>query len=132
MITIREATFPKDAEQIVCMDVSFTTDTIYTAYSDGEQMALRLTALQPSLTKRFPLNDLHEGAWEFAMVATVEGRICGFVAACYQTWNRRVAISHLFVDRPERRRGIARQLLDEVQVFGVKKNALNIWAETRT
>jgi ribosomal protein S18 acetylase RimI-like enzyme len=130
MITIREATFPKDAEQIVCMDVSFTTDTIYTAYGDSEQMGLRITALQSSLSKRFPLNDLDERAWEFAMVAAVEGRICGFVAARYQTWNRRVTISHLFVDRPQRRRGIARLLLDEVQVFGVEKNALNMWAET--
>jgi ribosomal protein S18 acetylase RimI-like enzyme len=130
MITLREATFPKDAEQIVCMDVSFTTDTIYTAYRDGDQMGLRLTALQSPLTKRFPLDDLDEGAWEFAMVATVEGRICGFLAARYQTWNRRLTISHLYVDRPQRRKGIARLLLDQAQVFGIAKNALNMWVET--
>jgi hypothetical protein len=90
MITLRGATFPEEAEQIVCMDVSFTTDTIYTPYRDGDQMGLRLTALQSPLTKRFPLDDLDERAWEFAMVATVEGRICGFLAARYQTWNQRL------------------------------------------
>jgi ribosomal protein S18 acetylase RimI-like enzyme len=132
MITLREVTFPKDAEQIVSMDVSFTTDTIYTAYRDGDHMELRLTALQSPLTKRFPLDDLdkQERAWEFAMVATVEGRICGLLAARYQAWNRRLTIPHLYVHRPQRRRGIARLLLDQAQVFGIEKNALNMWAET--
>lgn len=130
MITLREATFPEDAEQIVCMDVSFTTYTIYTPYLNGDQMGLRLTTLQSPLTKRFSLADVHESAWEFAMVATVEGRICGFPAARYQTWNRRLTISHLYVYRPQRRRGIARLLLDQAQVFGIEKNALTMWVET--
>lgn len=132
MITVREAKFPEDAEQIARIDTSFTTEAIYTAHGDGERIGLRLTPLETPVTKRFPLDDLNqqERPWEFAMVAFADDRICGFLAAGYRTWNRRLTIWHLYVDGPQRRRGIARRLLDQAQVYGSAKGALNLWLET--
>ena len=132
MVTIREAKLPEDAEQILRIDTSFTTDTIYTAYQAEDQLGLRLTPLPDPITKRFPLDDLskQDRQWEFAVVATVEDRICGFLAASYHEWNRRLTICHLYVDAPERRRGIARLLMDRAQTYGFSKGALYVWLET--
>jgi ribosomal protein S18 acetylase RimI-like enzyme len=132
MISIREAKFPEDAEQIERIDTSFTTDTVYIAHHHGDEMVLRLSTLVAPVTKRFPLHDLNklDTPWEFATVAIVEDRICGFLAAGYQVWNRRLTIWHLYVDCLHRRHGIARRLIDRAQVYGITKGALNMWLET--
>jgi hypothetical protein len=98
MIAIREALWRRDAEPILRIDSSFTTGTIYTAYREGDRLDLRLTELPAPITKRFPLDDLQgqEKRREFAVVAVVDDRtddrICGFLAAAYQAWNRRLTI----------------------------------------
>ena len=132
MITLREAKLPDDAQQIIGIDTSFTTDAIYTACRDGDRMGLRLAALETPITKRFPLYDLdkRDRPWEFAAVALVDDRICGFVAAGYQAWNRRATIWHLYVDRSERRQGIARLLVDRAHRYGTARGALHLWLET--
>jgi len=132
MISIREAKFPEDAEQIALIDTSFTTDTAYLAYHHGDQMGLRLSTLPTPVTKRFPLNDLnkHDTTWEFSTVAIAEDRICGFLAAGFHAWNRRLTIRHLYVDTLHRRHGIARRLIDRAQIYGIAKGALNMWLET--
>jgi ribosomal protein S18 acetylase RimI-like enzyme len=131
MVAVREAKFPEDSEQIARIDSSFTTDTFYAAYHDGVNMNLRLTALQTPITKRFSLGDLDKDRpWEFAIVAITDDQICGFLAAGYQAWNRRLTIWHLYVDGTQRRRGIARLLIDRAQVYGISKDALNMWLET--
>lgn len=132
MITLRDAKFPEDAQPITCIDTSFTTDMVYTAYQDGDQVGLRVTPAHPPVTKRFPMSDLDnpDRPWEFATVASVDDRICGFLAAGYQEWNRRLTIWHLYVDVPQRRRGIARLLLEGAQCYGIAKGALNMWLET--
>jgi ribosomal protein S18 acetylase RimI-like enzyme len=132
MIAIREAKFPDDAESISRIDTSFTTDTIYTAFQSEDEIGLRLTSLPAPITKRFPLEDLSRqvSAWEFAVVAIVDDRICAFLAAAYQIWNRRLTILHLYVDVTQRQRGIARLLLGHAQTYGCGKGALYLWLET--
>jgi ribosomal protein S18 acetylase RimI-like enzyme len=78
------------------------------------------------------LNDLdkQDRPWEFAVVAIANDRICGFLAASYQAWNRRLIIWHLYVDGSQRRRGIARLLVERTQIFAVAKSAVNMWLET--
>ena len=132
MIDLREAKLPEDADQISALDRSFTTDSIYTAHRDGDQMALRLVALSTPLTKRFPLDDLgkQDRPWEAAAVAIADQQLCGFVAAGYQGWNRRLTIWHLYVAGSHRRRGIARLLLHRAEAYGASRGALNMWVET--
>jgi ribosomal protein S18 acetylase RimI-like enzyme len=132
MITLREARLPEDAEQITRIDNSFTTDRIYTVYHHGDQLGLMLTTLPTPVTKRFPFNDLdkQDKPWEFAVVAIVADRICGFLAVGYQAWNRRLTIWHLYVDGSHRRRGIARLLVERAQGYALTKSAVHMWLET--
>ena len=132
MIDVREAKLPDDAQQIAALDRSFTTDSIYTVHCHGDQMALRLDTLSTPLTKRFPLDDLdmQDRPWEFAAVAIAGGHICGFIAAGYQGWNRRLTIWHLYVANSHRKRGIARLLLHRANDYGASRSALNMWVET--
>ncbi len=132
MIIVREARLPGDADLIQAIDTSFTTDTIYTVNRDRDGMSLQLKTLPACITKRFPLNDLgqRDKPWEFALIAIVDDRIAGFLAAGYKVWNRRLTIWHLYVDGPRRKQGIARLLLDRAEHYGIAKGALNMWLET--
>jgi hypothetical protein len=58
LIVVRKAMLPDDAAQIASMDISFTTDQVYTAERDGDQLALRLLRLATPVRKTFPLDDL--------------------------------------------------------------------------
>ena len=131
MITLRWARLPEDAAAILRLDTGFTTDAIYTAYRDGDQMGVRMTTLETPITKRFPLDDLEgqDKPWEFAVVALEDERICGFVAAGYQAWNRRLTLWHLYIDGPQRGRGMARLLVDRAEEYGSTRGALSMWLE---
>jgi ribosomal protein S18 acetylase RimI-like enzyme len=132
VITLRAAELPEDTEQILAIDRAFTTDAIYTVHRNGDLIALQLTPLTAPITKCFPLDDLlkPDKPWEFATVALADARICAFLAAGYQPWNRRLTIWHLYVDLPQRRRGIARLLIERVQSYAAARGALNLWLET--
>lgn len=132
MVVIREAKMPEDTEEIASLDTSFTTDKIYTAYCNPDEMGLRLVTLNAPITKRFPLNDLsrQDRPWEFAAVAVADDRICGFIAAGHQDWNRRLTIWHLYVDSRQRNQGIARRLVDRAEGYGIAKGCLSMWLET--
>jgi ribosomal protein S18 acetylase RimI-like enzyme len=132
MIVLREAQLPKDMEAILTLDASFTTAEIYTVYRENDQMGLRLVKLSAPITKRFSLDDLDKAdrPWEFAAAATADGRICGFIAAGYEAWNRRITIWHLYVDGHQRKQGIARLLVDQAEVYARTRGALNMWLET--
>jgi len=132
MIGLRDAQLPADADAILQLDTSFSTDSIYLVGQSPTGILLREIEPAQPLIKRFPLDDLKNetGRWDFAQLAVDDGHICGFAAAAYQQWNRRLILSHLYVDRPYRKRGIARSLVDSVAGYGLRKGALNLWLET--
>jgi ribosomal protein S18 acetylase RimI-like enzyme len=132
MTIIREARLPEDAWQIRQIDSSFTTDEIYAAYRDENELILRSTPLPTPLTKGFPMDalDQKDRPWDFALVAIADDRICGFLAAEFEAWRRRLTIWHLYVNILHRRRGIARLLVDRAQAHGATTGALNLWLET--
>ena len=132
MVVLREARFSEDAEQIASIDTSFTTAIIYIPRRDGDVILLEQVTLDVPITKRFPIDDLNkrDSPLEFAVVATINDRICGFIAADYQVWNRRVTIRHLYVDSRQREQGIGRALTDRAEEYGIEKGALSMWAET--
>jgi ribosomal protein S18 acetylase RimI-like enzyme len=134
MITLRTADLAQDAEQIMRIDTAFTTETIYIVSLEGDPVGLRLLNLPSPVTKRLPLHrhDLlrTDIPWEFAIVATVDGTVRGFLAASYRSWNRRLTVGHLYVDSSHRRQGIARQLTDRAQLYGTTMGALHLWLET--
>jgi hypothetical protein len=109
MIELRDAQLPADANAILQLDTSFSTHAIYVVDQSPTGILLREIELAQPLTKRFPLDDLKDEnrSWDFAQLAVDGGRVCGFAAAAYQEWNRRLIVSHLYVDGPDRNRGIA-------------------------
>lgn len=132
MIGLRDAQLPADADAIAQLDTGFSTDVIYVVDQSATGILLREIELPQPFTKRFPLDDLRNQTrpWNFAQVAVNDGRVCGFVAAGYQEWNRRLILWHLYVDRPYRNRGIARLLVDSGAQQGLREGALNLWLET--
>jgi ribosomal protein S18 acetylase RimI-like enzyme len=132
MIGLRDAQLPADADAILRIDTSFSTDAIYMVDRSSTGIALREIELALPLDKRFPLDELKNEIrkWDFAQVAIDDGHVCGFAAADYQAWNRRLILSHLYIDRPYRNRGIARSLVDSVAEYGLRGGALHLWLET--
>jgi hypothetical protein len=106
MIELRDAELPADAAAIMALDTGFSTDLVYTVDRSETGLLLRETMLAQPLTKRFPLDDLNDldRSWTFAQIAVTDGRVCGFVAAGYQEWNRRLTLWHLYVHQTHRRR----------------------------
>ena len=71
--------------------------------------------------------------WTIGLVAVDEkDRVIGFVAAEFRAWNRRLVLWHLYVDRQFRGKGVARNLVDAVQLHAEQRAqaALHIWLET--
>lgn len=132
MIELRDARLPADADAVAKIDISFSTDAIYVLDRSSSGILLREVQLEQPLTKRFPLDDLknEDRPWDFARVAIDDGRMCGFAAAGYQEWNRRLVLWHLYVDRPYRNVGIARSLVYSVAQHDLRIGALNLWLET--
>ena len=132
MIGLRDAQLPADADAILQIDTSFSTNAIYIVDRSSTGITLREIELALPLTKRFPLDELknENRKWDFAQVAIDDGHVCGFAAADYQEWNRRLILSHLYVDREYRNRGIARSLVDRVGEYGLRRGALHLWVET--
>ena len=131
MAVIRPAVFPADTAGIAAVDTSFTTLQVYEVEASGLLIRLTVRDLDAPLRKRFPLDDLGSDAppYDHAWVAVEGGRNVGFTATSLAAWNARLVLWHLYVDTPWRGRGVARQLLGEVEAHGRRRGARHIWLE---
>lgn len=130
-IEIRPAILPADIAGIAGIDTGFETDTYFDI--EAEPRAFRLVQkMIPRRTKRFFVYDLgHEDReWDEADVAVDGGRIVGFVASGWQSWNRRVVLWHIYVDRAHRGQGLGRRLLEGVLERAARQEALSVFLET--
>lgn len=132
MILIRAAVLPEDAPGIGTIDTSFTTTQVYDVGVTPDAMQLSVKDLEAPLTKRFPLDDLDspERPYDHAWVALDDERIVGFAATSFEPWNRRLTLWHLYVSPSHRGRGIARRLIEAVEVQGRARGARHVWLET--
>ena len=130
MIEIRPAVLPDDIADMARVDTGFETDRILTAVR--RDMGFDLDIRREPAAKRFPLDDLGavDKLWDTAWVATEAGRIRGFAAVGWQGWNRRLALWHLYLDRPWRRKGVGRRLVAEAIIHGQALGAAHLWLET--
>jgi ribosomal protein S18 acetylase RimI-like enzyme len=97
-INIRSVDLPADNLAIQELDTSFTTDEILEIRRGKETFEIVPKRLSLPIIKRFPIEDLLEGRkWDSGYVAVDEGRICGFIASGYQSWNKRLVIWHFYV-----------------------------------
>jgi ribosomal protein S18 acetylase RimI-like enzyme len=128
---VRTAIFPDDGEAIAAIDTSFTTGTIYVVKLEGDSFVITPTAVDPPVTKTFPIEGITGWrAWERAWVACDDRRVVGFCAVHGPTWNRRLVVYHLYVDREHRGRGFGRSLLDQAVADGRAVGARTVWLET--
>ena len=131
-LEIRTAVFPDDVPGIAALDTAFTTSQVYDVAVSDDRIELIARELHEPLTKRFPLDDLEspDRPYDTAWVAIEDRTFIGFAAASYAPWNRRLVLWHLYVSPVHRGRGIARALLQSVEVHALELEARHIWLET--
>jgi ribosomal protein S18 acetylase RimI-like enzyme len=130
MQRIRKAEVERDAALIKSVDTSFKTDVIFEVQSDGSGFRLVERAVEPTVVKSFPLDDIGGREWESTWLALDGGRAVGVVATQYESWNRRAIIWHLYVNPSHRRRGIARRLVETALRAAREAGARTAWLET--
>jgi len=130
VIEIRLARLPADIAGMSAVDTGFETDRVL--WPAQREMGLDLVERREPAAKRFPLDDLDaaDRPWDTAWVAVEAERIRGFAAVGWQAWNRRLALWHLYVDRPLRRTGVGRRLVAEALAHGRSLGAAHLWLET--
>jgi ribosomal protein S18 acetylase RimI-like enzyme len=129
---VRAAQLPEDGDAIAAIDTSFDTGTIYAVTLDGDTFHCTPTAVDPPVTKRFPIDGIAgRRAWERGFVACNDaGEIVGFCAVRDQQWNRQLVIWHLYVDRRARGQGHGFRLLEHALADGRARDAQTVWLET--
>lgn len=122
---------PEDRAGVTALDTAFTSNAVMAVRQEGRAFHLTHTPV-PMFTKRFELDDLDEGGrmWDDAIVGgRTDSALEAFLAWRFETWNRRLAIWHLYVAPPARRHGLARALMGEVEVVARRRGAVALWLE---
>lgn len=139
-ISIRPARWPDDIAALSEIDTSFQSDQTYVLRRGGWSFELVEERASPPVMKRYPFDPSDPAEtrhWDISLVAELASNafrpssVVGFVAAELSTWNRRVAIHHLYVSPNHRRRGIGGRLLDFVEKFAISNGARGLWLETQ-
>jgi GNAT superfamily N-acetyltransferase len=121
----------EDRDQVLSLDTSVLSDSIYRISPDGDSFLISLEPLDPPRVKTFDLDDdLTDGAWDQASVVQGPAGVVAFCATRFERWQRRQVVMGLYVDAGWRRRGLGRRLLDDVCSRGNANNASHVWLET--
>jgi ribosomal protein S18 acetylase RimI-like enzyme len=131
--TVRAFDPERDTDAVSELDTSYTSGQAYAVHRSGDVVALAPTATTAPHGAR-AAND-PEGApgpapaWTEARVAVLDGRVRGFLAWRSEPGGR-MTIVHFHVDRPFRRRGGGRRLLDDALAEARRAGATLAWLET--
>ncbi|QES51498.1 N-acetyltransferase [Streptomyces venezuelae] len=130
---------PEDAPDIESLDGSFTTLSVFEATASDTGFLLREVPVDPPLHKVFPPEEHDEqeigedtAADRRTFVAVDEadgGRLCGFAAVGYSSWNRRLTIEDIEVAPAYRGIGIGRTLMEHAAGFARERGARHLWLE---
>jgi ribosomal protein S18 acetylase RimI-like enzyme len=132
-VTIRELDRVADRAGISAIDTTFETASVFDLAITERRLELVERPLPEPRMKRYPIAELfaHWASWDSGWVAG-DGSVCAVAVVEYVPWHRRLVLWHLYVDRPRRREGIARALLDRVEAHGRELGAARVWLETST
>jgi ribosomal protein S18 acetylase RimI-like enzyme len=119
----------RDAEAVMRIDASFSSQRVFQARLRGETISFTSVPVERPIEKRFPLQ-LDQDPWRRGWVAIQNESVVGFIATALDEWNRRLIIWHFYVDRPCRKHGIGRLLLNHATASGVEAGAITAWVET--
>lgn len=128
-VAVRAASFPRDAQAITAIDASFLATEMFALDQTGLAFRLRRAPLDPAVRKDFPLGEIEQDRG-FTLLAMLENRAVAVACAHFHEWNRRLALTHFYVDAGSRRKGIGAKLMEHVVDLGGRLGADHVWAET--
>ncbi|MFF4422815.1 GNAT family N-acetyltransferase [Streptomyces sp. NPDC001549] len=135
---------PEDAGAIEALDSSFTTATVFEVSDPGSGdgagsgFLLREVPVDPPVHKVFPPEEHDEQVFGGGKDSAADARtfvaldgdlLCGFAAAGYAPWNRRLTIEDIEVSPGHRGRGIGRALMECAERFARERGADHLWLE---
>jgi ribosomal protein S18 acetylase RimI-like enzyme len=121
----------EDRGQVLGLDTSFLSDSIYGISRVGDSFLIAPEPVEPPRLRTFDLgDDLTQAAWDRAWVVEGPAGVVAFCATRFEGWHRRQVLLGLYVDAGWRRRGLGRRLLDGVWSCGVENGANHVWLET--
>jgi ribosomal protein S18 acetylase RimI-like enzyme len=131
MIRYRPLRWPRD--RIDKLDTSFTTSAVLEVRITGSGFELLEVAADPPREKRYALAAADLASEEsIGIVAESPDGIVGVAVIRHEEWNRTALLSHLYVDREARGRGIGSGLLREVRRTAESLEVRAIRVETQT
>ena len=130
-IEVRSLSWPSDLAELERLDTTFSTDVVYEVQSAPHGFALVERSISPALRKEYHVAWDELAASSAAIVAVREGVLIGVAALTHDAWNRRAVVSHLYVDRVARGRGIGTRLVRELHARANALNARCLWVETQ-
>lgn len=130
-ITIRELDRTKDRKAVEAIDTSFETNIVFDVVTTERRIELVERTLEKPLVKRYSIGEVfaHWARWDTGWVAD-DGGVRGFATVEYEGWNGRINLWFLYIAPDWRGRGVARALIDRVEVHGREVGASHIWLET--
>lgn len=126
-VKVREFDRELHREQLKQTDTSFESDRRFDVGSEHEGLRLFLKSLESPLRKSYIIEPDED--WTRAYVAVIDEVVRAFLAMEIQSWNRRVVIRHLYVDKKFRRQGIGKSLIKKALDYGRANSAVTAWVE---
>jgi GNAT superfamily N-acetyltransferase len=128
---VRELDRNTDRAAIEALDTGFETDEIFELVTGARCIELAVRKLEQPITKRYAIDEVFApwGSWRHGWVVD-DGGLRGFATVEYEAWHQRLILWFLYVDRPFRRRGVGRALLERVDAYGRSVGASHVWLET--
>ena len=134
MLTIRPAQWPQDIAVLSGLDTSFVTDRVYRPIREDLSFRLIEERVNLPLHKHYafhPNDPTERQNWDYTAIAEEGGKLAGFIAAQYVSWNRRVILWHLYVMPSYRRHGVGIRLLAALDTYARSTKARCLWLETQ-
>jgi ribosomal protein S18 acetylase RimI-like enzyme len=119
----------RDTESVERIDASYTSNESYQVRAEGARLVLEAVAEGSPVTRAYPI-ELGADPWHHGWVAVRDGEVRGFIAWAEQAWNRRLAIWHFYVDRPFRRMGAGRLMMNAALEWAAQRGLRTAWVET--
>lgn len=135
MISIRQMDRQGDRTAVEAIDTSFATATTFEVVLSPRRIELVERRLATPRVKVYSMGEAFAdwSTWDTGWVAEGGeggGGVCGFAAVEYEPWHARLVLWHLYVSAAQRRRGIARALLAQVEAHARALGAAHVWLET--
>ena len=128
-VAIAEVSFPDDLATIAAIDTAFVATEMLALESAEREFRFSPRALDRPLQKSFQLDDIAQH-WDASLVASLGARKVGVAFGEFEAWNRRFVVSHFYVDRQHRNRGVGTALMEAMVQRATLLDADHLWIET--